>query len=63
MTPVNYFIHYTFMEKGVVGDGNVDVIQKGPINSIDDIRSMEDRILKKFGHDSVVITNYIKFIG
>jgi len=58
-----FFIHYTFCENGIQGDGNVDVTVSRGIDDIHDIRELEAGLKEKHGFETVVITNYIQFIG
>lgn len=56
---INYFIHYTLIKNGKIGDGNVDVKVDALISSIDQIRQLEEGLKEHNGADSLVINNYI----
>ena len=58
---IDYYIYYTFKQRGNSSDGNVNVQIDRPITNIAGVRSLEKQLKDENGFDSVVICRFHRF--
>ena len=60
---IQYFVSFSYFQEGRYGNGRCCIGVSGEIDSIEDIRKMEEAITKESSFDSVTINNFIKLKG
>lgn len=54
-----YFVSYNCMDKdGYVAVANNDVVLKSPIESIEDVRSIEEALMRKGNYKQVIVLHW-----